>query len=288
MKKIITPLIIAGLLSALNSFAQIPDPSFEAWTGSDLTNWETANALITGLVTKSSNAHLGTSGAQINVKNFFGIKFPGMLKSNKPDDNFPVTSNPIALHGWYILNSDSGDALDVITYALDSSTSSIGAVGTFTISTSTSVYKEFIANYNYTSTSFAADLVSITITLSNPAGGGYPLSLSSNVIIDDLSFGIAMSVNENNAATDVVLENAYPNPAQEYTHIIYSLPKVASVKMDLFDITGRKVMNAINEPNQSPGRYKAVIDTQSLSKGIYFYTLTVDGVSQTKKLIVVD
>ncbi len=45
-------------------------------------------------------------------------------------------------------------------------------------------------------------------------------------------------------------------------------------------------MDLLNNTNQTPGRYKLPVDVHTLASGVYAYTITVDGVAYTQKLLV--
>ena len=80
--------------------------------------------------------------------------------------------------------------------------------------------------------------------------------------------------------------NAYPNPANGETTISYSLNKSGNVNIVITDMMGRTV-KMMNQGNQVAGTsYNVNLNTADLANGTYFYTLSVNGEKQTKKLIV--
>ena len=85
------------------------------------------------------------------------------------------------------------------------------------------------------------------------------------------------------------LSQNYPNPFNPTTKISYDLPFDGKVSLTVFDITGKEVMNLINE-NKSSGYYEAVVNASNLSSGVYFYRLTLEGNGNnfvsTKKMMV--
>lgn len=87
-----------------------------------------------------------------------------------------------------------------------------------------------------------------------------------------------------------VLSQNYPNPFNPSTVINYKVPKTSHVQLIVYDLLGREVATLINK-EQSPGSYKVefdgrrTADRQQLPTGIYFYRLTADNFSQTKKMI---
>jgi hypothetical protein len=79
------------------------------------------------------------------------------------------------------------------------------------------------------------------------------------------------------------LENAFPNPAATYTTIQYELKQKATVSIELYDVTGKKVMD-INKGTLQAGSYRNEIDISSLEGGVYFYTLRTDKAALTGRL----
>lgn len=81
-----------------------------------------------------------------------------------------------------------------------------------------------------------------------------------------------------------VLEQNYPNPFNPSTSIKYSLPQAGNVKLSVYDGTGREIETLINKW-QTAGNYTIKFNASRFSSGIYFYRLSTNGFSYTKKLI---
>ncbi len=72
-----------------------------------------------------------------------------------------------------------------------------------------------------------------------------------------------------------------PNPFNPITNISYYLPEAARVAIDIFDVSGRRVRR-LTSGQQGPGSHTVRWDgtndhNTTLSTGIYFYRLIVDG-----------
>lgn len=79
----------------------------------------------------------------------------------------------------------------------------------------------------------------------------------------------------------------YPNPTNEITQLKYSLPINSNISISIFDVSGNQIIKIIENKFQESGKHIESINTQNLSSGIYFCTLsTTDGYSETKKLII--
>ncbi|GIR89118.1 MAG: hypothetical protein CM15mP87_06100 [Candidatus Neomarinimicrobiota bacterium] len=84
--------------------------------------------------------------------------------------------------------------------------------------------------------------------------------------------------------SNFVLKQNYPNPFNPITKISYGIDKASDVKLSLYDVRGGFVENLINK-RVSAGNHDFMLNASHLSSGVYFYTMTVDNVSQTRKLI---
>jgi hypothetical protein len=89
----------------------------------------------------------------------------------------------------------------------------------------------------------------------------------------------------NTIPSEISLQQNYPNPFNPSTIIEYSLQESGKVKLDVFDVLGQHVANVI-ELDQSAGHYKVSFNADQLTSGIYFYSLTTNNITLTKKMIV--
>ncbi len=87
-----------------------------------------------------------------------------------------------------------------------------------------------------------------------------------------------LSNNENNFETFTIS----PNPSNG--NILVRLSTSEEVKVDLFDIRGRKCFNAIYENSNT--FFNKEINLGQLEKGIYLINVTSDGITETKKVII--
>ena len=92
-------------------------------------------------------------------------------------------------------------------------------------------------------------------------------------------------------ASAIILHPNYPNPFNPSTEIHFTLSTVSDVRLNVYDILGRRVATLIDE-NLEGGEH--IIqwdgkgsDGQSLASGIYFYRLTAGEFVETKKMMLV-
>jgi hypothetical protein len=93
---------------------------------------------------------------------------------------------------------------------------------------------------------------------------------------------------------DFQLLQNYPNPFNPSTTIDYELPNAGSVKIIVYDISGKEVKTLINEFRQA-GSYNVIFDGKNLASGVYFYKLVVSGANligsnnfvQTRRMVLI-
>jgi hypothetical protein len=77
-----------------------------------------------------------------------------------------------------------------------------------------------------------------------------------------------------------------PNPALDFTRIIYKLPKRATVSINVFNAQGILIATPIRNEVIEVGSYIENIDTSNWSDGFYLITTAIDGAIHYNKLIV--
>ncbi len=78
----------------------------------------------------------------------------------------------------------------------------------------------------------------------------------------------------------------YPNPAIDHSMITYSLTQARHVLIKVTNSSG-KIIATIDEGKKGIGSQKYSLNLKDLSKGLYFYSLYLDGtLVETKKLVV--
>jgi len=80
------------------------------------------------------------------------------------------------------------------------------------------------------------------------------------------------------------LSQNYPNPFNPLTTIGYQVPVTNHVTIKVYDLLGREIKTLVNE-EKSNGTYEVEFNANGVSSGIYFYRLTAEDYSQTKKMI---
>ena len=101
-------------------------------------------------------------------------------------------------------------------------------------------------------------------------------------------------VAENKIPDNFQLMQNYPNPFNPSTIIKFSVPYVETlhatslqfVTLKIFDLLGREITTLVDK-NLSPGFHEIKFNAKDLSSGIYFYTLTTNHFTKTKKMLLI-
>jgi len=102
---------------------------------------------------------------------------------------------------------------------------------------------------------------------------------------NDTTFYTGINNIQESINKEFVLFQNYPNPFNPVTSIKYQVLKNANIKLIIYNIIGKDIITLVNERKYS-GSYEVTFDGSSLSSGIYFYALFVNGLRvDTKKAV---
>jgi len=93
-----------------------------------------------------------------------------------------------------------------------------------------------------------------------------------------------VSVNENNLLNTYSLFQNYPNPFNPSTRINYNVGEPGLVQLKVYNVLGVEVASLVNEFKNS-GNYSVDFNAAIFSSGVYFYSLSVNNFTQTRKMI---
>jgi len=116
---------------------------------------------------------------------------------------------------------------------------------------------------------------------------GYAVTINGRILrlVDSVS---VIGIHNNNIEIPdhySLLQN-YPNPFNPETQIRFDIPKNDFVNLSVFDSKGQLVKILVNEI-VSAGKYSKEFNSAGLSSGVYFYKLSTEGFTATKKMILV-
>ena len=106
-------------------------------------------------------------------------------------------------------------------------------------------------------------------------GNGVFRSVESITALEKIHTGISGSF---------VLEQNYPNPFNPRIRIRFNLNVPGNVEISVFNMLGQRITTLLDE-KKTPGTYSIDFNADGLSSGIYYYTITMNGYSNTKKIL---
>ncbi|KAA3637334.1 MAG: DUF11 domain-containing protein, partial [Bacteroidetes bacterium] len=107
---------------------------------------------------------------------------------------------------------------------------------------------------------------------------------------DDQFFGVGIEFYENETSIATSGEEGYklyqniPNPSSLNTRIAFELPKASDVNMVIRDVSGKEVLTISNF--FEAGLNEISLPTSEMAGGVYYYTMSTEEFTATKKMIV--
>ncbi len=92
-------------------------------------------------------------------------------------------------------------------------------------------------------------------------------------------------IHDQQAAIDRLLMQNYPNPFNTQTRIPFKLDKKSNVRLIIYNSLGQQVAVPVSG-TLNAGSHKVLFNGSALRPGIYYYRLVVDGVSTTRRMVV--
>ncbi|HUI30788.1 MAG TPA: FlgD immunoglobulin-like domain containing protein [Candidatus Acidoferrales bacterium] len=151
-------------------------------------------------------------------------------------------------------------------------------------------FKESIATIKSISANASGDAV-FTFSVDKKAPVGKDTTLSATITTTDgqsWTKEIKISVG---APKDYKLYNNFPNPFNPSTKIAFELPKASHVKLIIYDVVGREVVEVADA--DYPAGYTELTwngtskNGPMVSSGVYFYRISADKWSKVKKMMMV-
>ena len=104
-------------------------------------------------------------------------------------------------------------------------------------------------------------------------------------IIFPPSIKVVNSVNENDSENSIF--NSYPNPANGFTNINFTITKSSNVSLKLYDMNGKLIDVILNNNFKQEGNYNILINTSKYQSGIYNFEFVTNNEKINKKIIII-
>ncbi|MEO6695222.1 MAG: T9SS type A sorting domain-containing protein, partial [Ignavibacteria bacterium] len=103
-------------------------------------------------------------------------------------------------------------------------------------------------------------------------------------------FGLSDIVSINNSGINIPerfeLQQNFPNPFNPSTVIKYNLSIGGNVSFKIYNLLGKELLTLVNQ-KQSAGSYEIIFDGINFASGVYFYNLTTEGFTETKRMVLI-
>ncbi|MBN2279469.1 MAG: T9SS type A sorting domain-containing protein [Candidatus Marinimicrobia bacterium] len=111
---------------------------------------------------------------------------------------------------------------------------------------------------------------------------------SPDLAYDWMPFEVAVEIDESQGVPDspsnFKLGQNYPNPFNLITTIEYTLPGPFGIKIQVFDLSGKKVATLMDSV-QKPGNHKVHWNAEEFASGMYLYRMTAGNFIREKKMV---
>jgi hypothetical protein len=99
-----------------------------------------------------------------------------------------------------------------------------------------------------------------------------------NVSVEDLVSELPVSAE---------LNQNYPNPFNPSTVIRFGIPQSGEVRLEVFDLLGRRVATLIDNETKNAGYHQVSFDASNLASGIYFYRIVAGKYVDSKRMTLI-
>jgi hypothetical protein len=263
---------------------QIPNGSFENWTGGNPDGWTTNNIIgYLELVTQSNDAHSGNSSARMEMMYAMSALMQPVLNAGPLLVGIPVSERHTTISFYYKFTPTTSTVYFLIVVGMYKSGSYIGG-GAGSTKNSTTSYTKFTSTISYLNQN-VPDMANIYVTLIDSFYN--PQSVGSIALIDDIYFDQANDINDqDNFPVEYSLWQNYPNPFNPSTVINYQLPVGGDVTLKIYDLLGREVATLVDEYKPA-GRYAIEWNAGYYPSGVYLYQLNTVQLVAMKKMILI-
>lgn len=224
---------------------------------------------------------LGGTSTFISGFAFNSNKINGLASNNSTSNSISRTTNGGASWFQQSVPNTSSSTYCNIKYIPGTDICYI-VLGT---STGSQAYKSTNNGSNWTSLTMPANINITHFDIYKSGNTATAYAVSNTGIVLKLTDNITSIENQSEIPYEYYLSQNYPNPFNPFTNINFSTSSPGLVQINVYNILGEFISGLVNE-YKSPGNYSVLFDSEKLSGGVYFYTMRVNGFTETKKMIV--
>lgn len=120
------------------------------------------------------------------------------------------------------------------------------------------------------------EIAKVSLKLDDASNGA---EFSAKGFVNTFSYGLdEITVKE--LPQSFALDQNYPNPFNPVTNVSYQLPAASDVTIELWSVTGQKVMTLVNERKEA-GSHTVQLNGANLSSGVYVYRIHAQSAEKT-------
>lgn len=90
------------------------------------------------------------------------------------------------------------------------------------------------------------------------------------------------------APAPFALAQSVPNPARSSAIIRFGLPRGSPVTLSIYDLQGRRVARLLDHEWREAGTHEVAVPRAGWKPGVYLYRLEAEGLSATRKMVLLE
>lgn len=202
----------------------------------------------------------------------------------------PTAPGPGVLHGTVVEGIGFGRAQGDPVHGVDIK---LGVTGTANIVAHTTT--DALGEYTFTNVAYGNYSVFVDIpglerdsVYDVTLGVGADSLMDLNYLVDSVAIYVLPNIGIEEYEDDPNFR-VFPNPVSETATITYAITSNSNVKLDVYNVFGTKVMSLVNT-ELSPGNYQYHFNSKSarLRSGVYFISLSGDGKTKTRRIVITE
>ncbi|MFA5012031.1 MAG: choice-of-anchor J domain-containing protein [Ignavibacteria bacterium] len=283
-----------------NTAYHVGDPVGGNWTflkstngGVNWTTWATVPTTQAGwnnaLMIVGNNVWMGTNANYFMYSSNLGANWSQQTTTFTNQYSVWFNSETVGLAGYNALNLTTNGGTNWSALASPVATNTAGIAGTGTewwVATQNTTVHYSSNNGAVWSTAYTAP-DGLFYHLTKARTGNTIWAVRNNGKISRYGTPISgITVVSNEIPSSYSVSQNYPNPFNPTTKINFALPKSGLVTMKVYDILGKEVATLVNEVKNA-GSYTVDFNASSLTSGMYFYKVSVNGFSEVKKMMLI-
>lgn len=269
-----TGLLFVILFVTCSIFAQVPNNSFENWSGNSLDSWNFGYS-DPGYENVFQSTDATEGNYSVRLKPVYNNLEGNVPRAAINTGMFPLTTAYESLSGDIKGTLAGGDDF-VITVDLFKDGTTL-AVGSYSTSQSSSEWSSFTAPINYGFTD-VPDSAWINVLVTN----GTTATEGTDYLVDNLHFEGSSSINDLQEPADLSL---YPNPAIDRFSLSFTLNQADQLTFFILNLSGQTQSTIKSQLLQS-GPNNISISTTDLTPGVYLLKAVGNQTAFVKEIVV--